>query len=234
MASDRKQSNVPMQDLPDDERPRERLLSQGASALSTAELLAILLRTGTAQENALHLAERILAHFGGLHRLAQATPAELQRFRGMGDAKSAQLLAAFEVGRRLAARLSDERPVIANAADAARVVADMGDLPQEHVRVILLDAGRRLIAIRTVYIGTLNMSVLRVSEVFREAIARNSPAIVLAHNHPSGSPQPSPEDVEMTRALVAAGRLLDIAVIDHIIVARQGWRSLRDLRLGFD
>jgi DNA repair protein RadC len=225
--------NVTIHDLPDDERPRERLLQRGAASLSSAELLAIILRTGTAQENVLHLAERVLTQFEGLSGLANATVGDLDQIKGLGGAKTAQILAALELGRRVATRPSSERPVIADAADAARLVSDMGDLAQEHIRVILLDNGRRVIAVPTVYIGTLNMSVLRVSEIFREAIARNSAAVVIAHNHPSGDPTPSPEDVEVTRTLDAAGKLLDIAVLDHIIIGHGGWRSLRELGLGF-
>ena len=220
-------------DLPDAERPRERLLQHGASSLATAELLAILLRTGTPDENALRLSERMLAYFGDLGRLASATPEELRQFKGLGDAKVAQLLAAIEVGRRVVIRSGGEQPVMRNAADAARLLADMGDLRQEHVRVVLLDASRRVVAISTVYIGTMNASVLRVSELFREAITRGCAAIVVAHNHPSGDARPSPEDVEVTRALVAAGELLDIPVLDHVIIARDAWTSLRESGLGF-
>src|SRR5690606_18687699 len=122
-------------DLPDSERPRERLLQQGAATLSTAELIAIVLRTGTADENAVRLAERVLAYFGDPGRLGAATPEELRQFKGMGDAKVAQLLAAIEVGRRVAGRSSSERPLVQNASDAARLLADMADLRQENVRV---------------------------------------------------------------------------------------------------
>jgi DNA repair protein RadC len=220
-------------DLPQAERPRERLLSSGAASLSTVELLAILLRTGNADENAVRLAERILTYFGDLGRLSAATPQELRRFKGLGDAKTAQLLAAIEIGRRIATRAGSERPLVESASDAARLVADMGELPQEQVRVILLDAARRVVTIATVYVGTLNATVLRVSEIFREAVSRSAAAIIVAHNHPSGDPRPSPEDVEITRALVEAGTLLDIQMVDHIIVARHQWRSMRDLGLGF-
>lgn len=221
-------------DLPADERPRERLLRAGAAALSNTELLAIILRTGTAEENALRLAERLLTHYNGLHGLAQTAPEDLYRIKGIGAAKIAQIVAAMEIGRRLMTLPPDERPVINTAADAVRLVLDMRDLRQEHIRVILLDSVRRVIAIPTVYIGTLNASVLRVSELFREAITRNSPAIVIAHNHPSGDPAPSPEDIEITRTLIAAGRLLDIEVVDHLIIGQQGWVSLREMRLAFD
>jgi DNA repair protein RadC len=224
---------VSIHDLPDGERPRERLLTHGAAALSSAELLAIILRTGTGQENVLRLAERILAQFGGIPGLAEASPAELLQIRGLGEAKIAQLIASLELGRRLVAHSPAEHPLVSNAGDAARIVGDMVHLKQEHVRVILLDSSRRVIAVPTVYIGTLNASVLRVSEIYREAITRNSPAIILVHNHPSGDPDPSPEDVEMTRTLIAAGNLLDISLLDHIIIGHSGWVSLKEMGVAF-
>jgi DNA repair protein RadC len=225
--------SISIHDMPDNERPRERLMHYGASALSNAELLAIILRTGTAQENVLHLAERILARYEGLQGLAQASPNELQDITGLGMAKATQIMAALEIGKRSITHSGNERPVIHAAADAARLVMDMGTLRQEQVRVILLDSGQRVIAIPTVYTGTINTSVLRVSEIFREAITRNSPAIILVHNHPSGDPSPSPEDIELTRTLIAAGNLLDIQVFDHLIIGQPGWVSLKEMRLGF-
>jgi DNA repair protein RadC len=225
--------SVSIHDMPAAERPRERLRSLGAASLSSAELLAIILRTGSAEENVLRLCQRILAHFDGLQGLAQATPADLEQIRGLGAAKVAQIVATLELGRRLAANVPNERPVVNSAADAARLFMDMAHLQQEHVRVMLLDLNRRVIATPTVYIGTLNASVLRVSEIFREAVTRNSPAIIVAHNHPSGDPTPSPEDIEITRALIAAGKLLDITLVDHLVIGQTEWQSLRMLGLGF-
>ncbi|MCB9451693.1 MAG: DNA repair protein RadC [Anaerolineaceae bacterium] len=217
--------------LPDSERPRERLLTHGAKVLSNTELLAILLRTGTAGENVLHLAERILAHYGGLNGLAGATLSDLEQFNGLGQAKIAQVAAALELGRRAATSTPEERPQIHSASDAIALVNDMRDLQQEHVRVILLDSQRRVVAIPTVYIGTLNTSVLRAAEIFREAITRNCPALILAHNHPSGDPSPSPEDIQITQSLLAAGKLLDIQLLDHIIIGQRQWVSLQNLGL---
>lgn len=222
-----------MNDIPQRDRPRERLFAQGAGALSNAELLAILLRTGTTEENVLHLAQRILVEYAGLHQLAQASLDELQQIRGLGAAKVAQIAAALELGKRLMTQMPDQRQQIQRAADAAAQMSDMAILPQEHVRVILLDTHNRVIATPTVYIGTVNASVLRVAELFREAITRNSAAVILVHNHPSGDPTPSPEDVELTRTLEMAGQLLDIRLVDHIIIAQNGWTSLRELGLGF-
>lgn len=221
-------------DIPQEDRPRERLLQQGADALSTAELLAIILRTGTSEENALQLAGRILARYNGLHGIARITADELAQVKGVGKVKAIQVIAALEFGRRANLIQTDERPQIAQAADAARLVADMRHLQQEQIRVILLDNSRRVIAIPTVYIGTVNTSVLRVSEIYREAILRNSPAVIIVHNHPSGNPAPSPEDIDLTRTLLAAGTLLDIQLLDHLIIAQDGWKSLRELGLGFD
>ncbi|MEM6283892.1 MAG: DNA repair protein RadC [Chloroflexota bacterium] len=220
-------------DMPAEDRPRERLLKHGSDALSTAELLAILLRTGTESENVIRLAERILSHFGGLHGLAKTHPAQLMKIHGLGEAKVTQIAAAVEIGNRLAATMPDERTAIRSARDAAKLVMDMRYLSQEHVRLILLDSASRVMAMPTIYIGTLNASVLRISEIFREAITRNSPAIILVHNHPDGSPNPSPEDVDLTRSVVSAGELLDIHIVDHIIIGDRDWRSLREMGLGF-
>lgn len=226
-------SQPTMHDLPLSERPRERLLENGPQALSTAELLAILLRSGSQQENVLQLANRILAQFDGLHGLGQATAAELMQLRGLGAAKATQLLAALELGQRVSQLQPKERLPIRSAADAAQLISDMGNLVQEQIRVILLDNARRVMTIQTVYVGTVNTSIMRNAEIFREAIVRNSPAIIVAHNHPSGNPMPSPEDVNVTRTLIAAGDLLDIQVLDHIIVAAQAWRSMREMGLAF-
>ncbi len=222
-----------IQDMSDSDRPRERLLQHGASALSNAELLAIILRTGTTAENVLRLSERILAQYNGLQGLAQAVPADLLNIKGLGTAKIAQVCAAIELGNRLMTQRDEPRPVINTAADAARLVMDMKQLSQEHVRVMLLDSSRRVQTITTVYMGTVNASLLRVSEVFREAVVRNCPAIILVHNHPSGDPAPSPEDIELTRTLIAGGRLLDIAVLDHIIIGDNAWSSLKEMGLAF-
>jgi DNA repair protein RadC len=226
-------AHEPLLGLYEADRPRERLIAQGAAALSNAELLAILLRTGRVGENVLRLAERLLADYSGVHALAQVSAAELANVKGMGLAKSAQVLAALELGKRAATFRPDERPILRTAADAAACLRDMAHLPQEHVRVILLDNAARVVAIPTIYIGTLNASVLRTAEVYREALIRNCPAIILAHNHANGDPLPSPDDVDLTRTLIQAGELLDIQLIDHLIIAPSGWRSLKEMGLAF-
>jgi DNA repair protein RadC len=220
-----------LHDLPDDDRPRERLHKFGAAALTNTELIALLLGTGTNGENVLRLAERILARLGGIEGLLRVSVGDLQKIKGVGNSKRAQLIAAAELARRMSALPAPERAAIHQASDAARLVADMAHLDQEQVRLLLLDAGKRVIAQPTLYIGTASTAVARVAEVYREAVQRGAAALILAHNHPSGNPHPSPEDIELTRALVAAGELLDIQFLDHLIIGRDGWRSLRELGL---
>jgi DNA repair protein RadC len=227
--------NPKIADLPQAERPRERLLRYGASALSNAELLAIILRVGGAGQNAIRLSEALLARHEGLSGLARAGVGELTQVKGVGDAKVAQMKAALELGRRLLASAPDERVQIRSPADAANLLMlEMGLLEQEHLRVVLLDTRNRVLTISTVYKGSLNSSMVRVGELFREAIRRNSAAVIIAHNHPSGDPTPSPEDVAVTRQVVQAGQLLDIDVLDHIIIGRGRFVSLKERGLGFD
>ena len=215
-------------------RPRERLRDAGASALSNTELLAILLRTGTPAENVLDLSTRILAHFGGLAGLARATHSDLCALYGFGDAKSAQLLAAIELGRRLHLANGPERAVISSPEDVASIVSgDMADFDQEHFRVLVLDTKNHVLASPDVFVGSVNSTSIRTAEVFREAVRRNAPGIILVHNHPSGDPEPSAEDAGVTREIVAAGKALDIEVLDHVVIGREGFVSLKERGLGF-
>ena len=223
-----------IKELPVSERPRERLKKYGAASLSTAELLAIILRTGVGGENVLNLAARLLARFRGLTGLARAGFAELCAEKGVGMAKAAQLKAALELGRRLLITSPEERPQVRSPADAANLLMlEMGLLEQEHMRLILLDAKNRVLDTPTIYIGSLHTSAIRVGELFREAVRGNCAAIIVAHNHPSGDPTPSPEDVKVTEQIVAAGKLLDIEVLDHLILGRQRYVSLKERGLGF-
>ncbi|MGC8879784.1 MAG: RadC family protein [Anaerolineae bacterium] len=223
-----------MRDVPAEERPRERLARYGAAALSTAELLAILLRTGRRGENVLTMAQHLLADCGGLVGLARISFAELQARRGLGAAKAAQIQAGIELGRRIAVASPEERPQVTSpAAAAALLMAEMAWLEQEHLRVLLLDTKNRVLATPTVYIGNVNTTVVRIAELFREAIRYNSTALIVAHNHPSGDPSPSPEDVQMTRQIVQAGQLLSIEVLDHLIIGHNRFVSLKEHGLGF-
>jgi len=223
-----------IKDLPAGERPRERLARVGEGALSTAELLAIILRTGVGGVSVLDMATGLLSNYDGLSGLARATYSELMAERGMGEAKTAQLKAALELGRRMLLDSPEDRFTIRSPADVAQLLmAEMAHLEQEHFRVLYLDTRNRLLGSETVYVGSLNASHIRVAEVFRDAVKRNCAAIIVAHNHPSGDPTPSPEDVEVTRQLVAAGQLLDIEVLDHLVIGQQRFVSLRERGLGF-
>jgi DNA repair protein RadC len=219
--------------LPANERPRERMLAYGAGSLSNAELIAILLRTGTASENVLQVAEQVLITCGGLAGLMRASQSDLLKINGLGPTKATQIMAVVELAKRAMTLPNTERTAIDKAEDAAQLFMDMQFLQQEQVRVLLLDSARRVIANPTIYIGTLNTSILRVSEIYREAITRNCAAIILAHNHPSGDPTPSPEDLELTHTLISAGKLLDIQLLDHLIMGHNRWVSLKALGIGF-
>jgi DNA repair protein RadC len=222
-------------EFPVDERPRERLKNYGAAALSNAELLAIMIRVGTPGENAVALGTRLLADFGGLAGLARADFDELTEVKGLALAKTAQLQAALEIGRRLLLASPDARPQITSPADVANLLMlEMGKLEQETLRVLLLDTKNRVLGSPTIYIGNVNCSIIRVGEIFREAVRKNATALILAHNHPSGDPTPSPEDVQVTRSVVEAGTLLGIEVLDHLVIGHQRFVSLKERGLGFD
>ncbi|MHB8776947.1 MAG: RadC family protein [Anaerolineales bacterium] len=221
-------------DLHESDRPRERLSSLGAQALTNAELIAILLRVGVQGENAVEVGQRLLQKFGGLMGLHRAPLSELTDQHGIGEAKAAQIKAAIELGRRLTLESPEERPAINSPADAASLVQyEMSALEQEHLRVILLDRRNRVLEILEVYRGSVNSSQVRVGELFRDAIRTNASALIIVHNHPSGDPTPSPDDVVVTRAIVQAGKLLDINVLDHLVIGQGKWVSLKERGLGF-
>ena len=223
-----------IRDIPDSERPRERLKRYGAGALSTSELLAILLRGGVQGENVVNLATRLLARHRGLGGLARASFGELMETRGIGPAKVTQIKAAFELGRRLLVESPEERPQIRSPADAANLVMlEMSLLEQEQLRLLLMDTKNRVLEMPTVYVGNLNTSLIRVGELFRHALRANCAGIIVVHNHPSGDPTPSPEDVHVTERIVQAGELLDVDVLDHLIIGNQRFVSLKERRLGF-
>ncbi|MBI4200905.1 MAG: DNA repair protein RadC [Chloroflexi bacterium] len=215
--------------MPASERPRERLRDHGAAYLSNAELIAILLRTGTDSENVIDLATRLLVEYGGLDGIARASFRELAQRHGMGEAKVAQLKAALELGRRLLATTGEARATVHSPQDVANLLmAEMALLDQEHFRVLLLNTRNQVLGVSEVYKGNVNSAVIRASEVFQEAVRSNCPAVILVHNHPSGDPTPSAEDVRVTQQLLEAGRLLDIEVLDHIIIGQQRFASLKE------
>jgi DNA repair protein RadC len=228
-------SHYRMTDLDHGDRPRERLARSGPESLSNAELVAILLRVGVQGENAVQLAQATLLEFGGLSGLQRCSFEELRTRKGIGSAKAAQLKAAVELGRRLASVSLEDRPVVQSPDDAAALLLfEMGSLEQEHLRVLLLDTRNRMMKMVEVYHGSLNTSLIRIGEVFREAVRLNAAAVIIAHNHPSGDPTPSPEDVAVTKALVQAGQLLDIEVLDHVIIGKGRFTSLKSRQLGFE
>ncbi len=223
-----------IRELPASEQPRERLRDNGPAALSDAELLAILLRVGVQGTNVVQLAQQLLVEHRGWSGLLRADYSELCRRRGMGQAKAATLKAAMEIGRRLLIAGVDDRPQIKSPADVASLLMlEMSHLDQEHLRAVLLDTKNRVQEIATIYVGSVNSAQVRIGEVFRDAVRRNSTAMIVAHNHPSGDPTPSPEDILVTRQIVEAGKLLDVDVLDHLIIGRGRYVSMRERGLGF-
>ena len=221
-------------DLHESDRPRERLSALGPQALTNAELIAILLRVGVKGESAVTVGQRLLNKFGGITGIHRTPFAELIKQHAIGEAKAAQIKAAIELGRRLTLESPEERPSINSPADAAALVSyEMSALEQEHLRVILLDRRNRVMETVEVYKGSVNSSQIRVGEIFKEAIRKNASAVVVIHNHPSGDPTPSPDDVAVTRAIVQAGKLLDVDVLDHLVIGQGKWVSLKERGLGF-
>ena len=222
-----------IRELPRSERPRERLVDLGANALSTAELLAIVLGSGGRGRSALRIGQDILgAAHGSLRRLATRPVADLTCHVGVGRARAVVIHAALELGRRLAAEHRDESTPVRSPRDIVGIFAPrLEDLPVEEFHVAGLDAQHRLERDITVTRGILNSSLVHPREVFREAIAERAAAIILVHNHPSGDPSPSADDRNVTDQLVAAGRLLDIPVHDHVIIGRGRYTSFAEAGL---
>jgi DNA repair protein RadC len=203
--------------------------------LSAAELIGLLWGSGGRGRSAIDLAEDVLARHDGLTGLARATDLELEAVPGIGTAKAAQLAAAFELGRRLLADWPAGRWSIRSARDVAdRLVLQMGRLEREELRVVLLNTKNIVLRVETVYQGNVSSSLVRVGELFRDAVRLNASGLILVHNHPSGDPTPSPDDLHLTAEALAAGRLLDIAVLDHVVVGHDAWISLRDRGVAFD
>lgn len=218
-----------VRDMPVDERPRERLEKYGSETLKTHELLAIILRVGSAGENVLDLSEKLLQKYHGLSGLMSANFHELCNEHGLGIAKSAQLKAALELGKRLMIEQPDKKYQVRSADDAAWLFKpDMAHLDHEEMHILILDTKNQVVEKIKSYKGTVNSSVLRVAEVFRPAIIRNCPSIIVSHNHPSGDPTPSPEDIEVTRQLLDASKVLDIELLDHLVIGNPRYISLKE------
>jgi DNA repair protein RadC len=218
-----------IRDVPKDVRPRERLLFSGPESLADHELLAILLRTGTKEESVLQLAHRLLQRFEGLRLLKDATVEEITSIKGIGTTKAIQILAAIELGRRLHRLGYHDRYVIRSPEDGAKyVMEDMRFLSQEHFVAIYLNTKNQVIHRKTIFIGSLNSSIVHPREVFKEAIKRSAASIICAHNHPSGDPTPSREDIDVTKRLAECGRIIGIELLDHLIIGDQKFVSLKE------
>lgn len=224
-----------VRELPAAERPRERLMLRGAGGLSAAELIGLLWSSGSRQASVSDMAEDALVRCDGISGLAAASPRELERVPGVGPARAAQLTAAFELGRRAAVDWPSGRWTIRGPRDlATRLTTELGHLPREELRVILLDTRNGVLAMPTVYRGNVSTALVRIAELFRDAVRLHAARLILVHNHPSGDPAPSPDDLHMTAEAVAAGRLLDIAVLDHLVIGHGSWVSLRDRGVAFE
>lgn len=218
-----------IKELPAEERPRERLAKYGPQSLSTAELLAIILRIGTKRESAIRLAERLLSTFKSLRGIASASVEELSEISGVGMAKATQIKAAFELGKRLAASTEEAKPTITSPLDAANLVMeDLRYHEKEHFQVILLDGRHRVIGVQPISVGILNSNLVHPREVFRPAISRGSAAVIAVHNHPSGDPTPSGDDEAITKRLMETGELVGIPVLDHIVIGAGQFVSMKE------
>jgi len=218
-----------IKDLPSGERPRERLLAYGAQALSTAELIALLIRVGNHERSAVSLGEHLLAHFGNIKGVACASVEELALVKGIGPAKAAEIKAAIEFGSRLSLFTDDARPTIGGPRDVANLLMpDLRYLKKETLKAILLSTKNHVLAIKTISVGDLSSSIVHPREVFQDAVIASAASIIVAHNHPSGDPTPSAEDVAVTKRLVSAGEILGIDVLDHIVIGDGVFASLKE------
>lgn len=218
-----------IKDFPQDERPRERFVQNGPESLSNHELIAILLRTGTKDESVLQLANRLLTHFEGLRLLKDASLDEITAIKGIGSAKAIQVLAAVEIGRRISKLTYDDRYIIRSPEDGANyVMHEMRFLSQEHFVCLYLNTKNQVLHKQTIFIGSLNASIVHPREVFKEAFRRSAAYIICIHNHPSGDPTPSREDIEVTKRLAESGKIIGIDVLDHLIIGENKFVSLKE------
>ena len=221
-------NNFTIREMPPSERPRERLIQYGPQALSNSELLALILRTGTPSENILSLSNRLLSRFD-LRALARTTVPELKSISGIADAKACQIAAIFELARRFSSLTSDPRPTLTSPHACFSLIAPrLSGLKQEHFLCLYLDTKNRLIREETISIGTLDANVVHPREVFKGAVSYSASSIIFAHNHPSGDPEPSEDDIAITRTLAEAGSLMGIDVLDHLIVGDSRFVSFKE------
>jgi DNA repair protein RadC len=227
-----KDASFTVRDLPRQERPRERLQKFGPEALSAQELLALVIGRGIPKKSVMNIAQELLTRFGNVKAISRATIEELSQIKGIGLAKAAQIKACFELGRR-----EDLEPELKNfdIKDPEAVVkairASIKDKAKEHFKLILLNPRNKIIGISIISIGTLNASLVHPREVFKDAITHSAASVVLAHNHPSGDPEPSEDDITITKRLIEAGKILGIAVTDHVIISKSGFFSFKEKNL---
>jgi DNA repair protein RadC len=217
---------IKIKDLPENDKPREKLVHQGPLTLSLQELLAIVLTTGTKKENVLEMVNRLIKDYGKKALLAETDAGKMAAEFDIPLIKACQIIAVGELGRRFYERSETGLAVIRTAKDVHDYVKDMADLPKEHLRGIYLDTHNRVIHDEVISIGTINTNIVHPREVFRPALEYNAAAVVLAHNHPSGVLEPSTADVEVTKQLIVAGKMIGINLFDHVIVARGGFESI--------
>lgn len=222
--------NYTIKDLPEEERPREKLYKYGPKSLSNAELLAIIIRTGSPQSTAIELSQKLLAgKEEGIAFLSNANLNDITKINGIGKCKAAQILAAVELGKRVVSGAYKDKLKVTSPSDVANILmVDMIHLKKEHFKIIMLDTKNQIIGIENISIGSLNSSIVHPREVYKEAISKSSASIILVHNHPSGDPTPSKEDIAITRRLYDCGEILGIKVLDHIIIGNNKYVSLKE------
>lgn len=223
------------QDIPQSERPRERLIQYGAKSLTNYELLAIILRTGTKQESVYQLALRVLNHFTSLNELKQASLQELDQIKGIGLIKAIEMQAAFELGSRIHMSSLPRYGVILSSREAGQwMVEEMADLQQEHLIVLCLNSKNEVIKKQTIFMGSVNSSVAHPREIFKEAVKYPTARLIIAHNHPSGNPDPSQADLLFTQRMIQCGQMMGIDLLDHLIIGTDHFISLREETTLFD
>lgn len=231
MADESSSYRLTIKDLPEDERPRERLFKYGPQALKTSELLAIIIRVGTTQETAVQVAEKLLQKYDGdLKRMASENEKQLSEgIKGLGDSKCAQIVAAFELGKRLSAFTGNERPQISSPSDVAQIcMPQLRYLTNETLLVLSLDAKNYVTRQRRIFEGSLDISIVHPREIFKFALEESAASIIVIHNHPSGDPTPSKDDIKITKQLVEAGKIINIPVLDHVIIGDGKYISLKE------
>lgn len=231
--NDIKEKGYTIKDLPKSERPREKLLAHGPDALSNAELLAIIIRTGTGAETAIEVSTRLLGMDNrGIRHLMDASINDLTKIKGIGECKAAQIIAAIELGKRIKRIGYYDKVRVTSPEVVAEVLMDeMSGLYKEHFRTVILDTKNQIICIENISIGTLNASIVHPRDVFKAAIKNNGNSVILVHNHPSGDTTPSAEDINITKRLVEGGNLMGIKILDHLIVGNGTYLSMKEKNL---